>query len=89
MLQQIVSSNSRLDSTQTFVNKSKENIRKWKPKSANVGISDVQESELRVLEFRKQVEEELFSIPPETECEMFFENNLSPLTEYNETQIRQ
>ena len=46
-------------------------------------FSDVQDSELRVLEFRKQVEEDLLLFPPEVECEMFFENNLEPLSELN------
>lgn len=44
-------------------------------------FSDVQESELRVLDFRKQVEDKWFIYPPETECEMFFENNIAPLAQ--------
>ena len=38
-------------------------------------FSDVQEAELRILEFREQLEEQYYSLPPEIECEMFFENN--------------
>ena len=52
-------------------------------------FSDVQDSELRVLEFRKQVEEDLLLFPPEVECEMFFENNLEPLSELNNERFPQ